>query len=481
MSLFYHYHRLIFIAMSLTAVGHLWSYDYTVCEGEVLKWPSENITTRPSSVSFPSGSAPRDALERAISDLNAAPSPFDINTQYETGISNDNGENEIWGSDSLSPPAVARTWYTCRNPLIGSPTVKINEVDVVVDTRVNWMFSQNKSSSNAYTGSARPLTNTLEHELGHLVGLNHETRYYNNMGEDWDHIHANGDQIQSYVGEDMADGMNFLYDDIIIGADVGVVHWRHTGSSGGYSTHGRTRIFDTSGNELNDVSSNGQEPRYLVDNGQTIEAEFSIETNFSGRHEGLEIGFFLSENDLITTHDEKIGETTLGAITRNDVYTRRFEIELPSDLMPETDYHVGIIVDVNDEIDEIRESNNATYIGIRTKDFDVVEFIPPPHRIFPGSIKLQDHDNLRQSEWFGFFDTKKAPWLYHYEHGYIYVKSSRQSTFDYYDSDLGWVHTNKSFYPFIYNYERKAWMYYYEGLSDPRYFFDYSTREWITI
>jgi subtilase family serine protease len=46
-------------------------------------------------------------------------------------------------------------------------------------------------------------------------------------------------------------------------------------------------------------------------------------------------------------------------------------ITLPNNLVVGNKFHVGAIVDENNKIAEVDESNNATYLGIK-----VIEFIP---------------------------------------------------------------------------------------------------------
>jgi hypothetical protein len=342
-----------------------YSYGYKTSLGNKRVWSSNTQRLRASKVTFPSNSSARNALDDAIAGLNDNPSNFDINlTHGEDGVSTLNGQNEIWGSDDDGlldgAPAVALSKFWFSNILA---------VDVVIDTDRAWTTSTNKKAMSEYGGAGRPLRNVIYHEVGHLFGLAHENDEYNVMGEDWSHLNTNGNQTTSYFGEDAADGAIFLYG-TSSGEDVSVTHWRWTGRSGEYSTHGRTRVFDNNGNRLSRTWKDS-EPYYKVDNAQEIQVEFSYENNGASKQDPVEIGFYLSDNSAITTYDQRLRGAAI-SVARNGVWTTNYTVNLPNDLQPNTDYWIGVIIDEDDSINEFDESNNATYIGLRTNNF------PPP-------------------------------------------------------------------------------------------------------
>ncbi|MBD3265621.1 hypothetical protein GF373_03040, partial [bacterium] len=355
---------LLGIISSILFIGHS-SFAYNVyrCNGnEAHNWNSNSIRVRASRTSFPSGHVYTQELQDVINHLNNNPSNFSLNLTFESGVSNGNGQNETWFSDSLDPPAVARYWYYCGdNP-------RMAEVDVIFDNRLNWTISYLKRFMDVYGGSSRPWANTAMHEFGHFFGMAHEGNEYNIMGQDWDHIDTNGSRADAYFGEDASQAAVVLYGtNNSRGEDVGVSHWRWIGSNGGYSRHGRTRVFDSSGqNRLRRVMNNG-EPHYLVDNGQNIRAEFSFE-NIGVSTQSVDVGFYLSTNDVISTADQLLNSRNFG-LTRDDVWTRKFSVTLPNNLSPNTNYWIGAIVDNTNSISEWNEGNNATYIGLRTKNF----------------------------------------------------------------------------------------------------------------
>ena len=86
------------------------------------------------------------------------------------------------------------------------------------------------------------------------------------------------------------------------------------------------------------------------------------------------------------------------------------------------------------------------------------------------------------SEWFGYFNTTLAPWLFHADHGFIFCTSNSTSASMYiHDDAMGaWWWTNESNYPYIYVFDPPAdtagtdigaaWIFYFEESKGPRTF-----------
>ena len=86
------------------------------------------------------------------------------------------------------------------------------------------------------------------------------------------------------------------------------------------------------------------------------------------------------------------------------------------------------------------------------------------------------------SEWFGFYNTDLAPWLFHAEHGFIYRDpgSTNASMFVYDDAMVAWWWTNMTIYPFLFAFDpledlggidiATEWLFYFEGSMNPRSF-----------
>ena len=202
------------------------------------------------------------------------------------------------------------------------------------------------------------------HEFGHAGGLGHTANTYSIMGSDWTHIHANGTTATAYLGEDASQGVVVLYGLWTAGPeDLGVTHWRWIGSSGGYSTHARTRILSSAGVELAKVCASCAEPVYRVSKGQVVQLELNYE-NLGKNSQTRNVGYYVSTNDTISTTDTFLGSTSM-TLSRDTVLTFRRTLTVPTTLTSGVNYWLGAIIDYNGALGELYENNNATYVGIR--------------------------------------------------------------------------------------------------------------------
>ncbi len=100
------------------------------------------------------------------------------------------------------------------------------------------------------------------------------------MGDSWRHHHTNGSIATSYFGEDASHGSRVLYGSQGSSfQDVSASHWRRTGASGEYSSHGRVRVRNSANNATLPGITIGGEPGYRVDRGTVVRPEFTIENN----------------------------------------------------------------------------------------------------------------------------------------------------------------------------------------------------------
>lgn len=316
------------------------------------KWASNNTTMQASGVSFPPGNAYTAALGTVVSRWFTNPSNFWFTQTYnDPSVGLGNGQNEVWFSAdaSLCSPAVTHyRWNAAGN---------LTEADICFHVSAGYTTSMTKSSLWTYGGSSRPFETTAMHEYGHALGLGHEADEYNIMGSDWTHLSLNGSTARSYSGEDANDGAVFLYGQFS-GEDMGIVHMKRTGASGEYSTHGMTKLYNSSGVELPFTVFNGQR-RYNVSRGQTVRVEFTYENN-GATSKSPNVGFYTSTNSTITTGDTRFHTFTLG-LGRADVLTYTRTITIPTTLTRGSTYYLGAITDWNNLIPEVTEANNAAY------------------------------------------------------------------------------------------------------------------------
>jgi hypothetical protein len=357
------------VVLSLTAAPAM-AFSVGTCFGVPMKWPTNNVTFRPSDVSFPAGYW-RGGLNRTIDLFNHNPTPFwfalssDVN-----GLGLGNGENEVWGSTDPAilggAPAIAYWWDTCIS-IFGTVIAERDESDVIFDygSPFQWTADELKSSLIMYTGTQRQLQSTGIHEFGHASGLLHVNSEYNIMGADFQHIWVNGSSANGYLGEDASDGEVFLYG--LWGVnfqDLSVAHWKYSFANGQYSWHAKTGMYNSSGTLLAGADING-EAGYKVRPGQSVRAEFTFE-NSGESTQVVNVAYYLSTNDVISTGDRLLATTSM-SLGRSDVLTYQHPLTIPRDAVRGKKYWIGAIVNYDNAVGESKTSNNATYIPVRVR------------------------------------------------------------------------------------------------------------------
>ncbi len=341
------------------------AWEIYSCNGSYITWPTPFVQMRTSGVSFPVGSSTEAAVEEAIDAWNDVPSAFTL-----THVGNDgsigvlNGQNEAWATSSeywlSGNPGGAIVWDNCDY---------IYEGDVLYDSDYSpgWTSTHTKSNTQAWETSSspskrRPIQATAIHELSHVAGFQHENDEYNALGNSWTHVHVNADLLTYYVGEDVADAAIIHYGGWFSGEDVGVVNFKYTGWSGQYSTHDFVDLYNSNGSVIWNHQDSDGDVIFRVDAGDEVQVQFSFENNGLNSQTPL-VHYVLSTNDYITTYDTFLAQRS-PTLVRNGVYTTTKRITLPTWLVSGQTYYLGAIVDPHNQISEIDEGNNATYIGI---------------------------------------------------------------------------------------------------------------------
>ncbi len=319
-----------------------------------IKWPSNNVTMHLDST-FEAGGSFTRGVETSIARWNNNPSKFRLNLAMgATNVRLSNNKNEIWfTADDIGGPAAE---YRRVDPLCR----KI-ESDIIFNNATNWTPSLNKSDIFVYgPGNGRSFQATMLHEMGHTVSLGHTANLYSIMGADFNFFTVNGSTLRPYIGEDAADGAVALYgrsSDVI--EDISVTHWRRIGDDGEYSTHGRTRLLTTANVEL--PKAGGADPVYQVNNGQTLKAEFTFE-NSGETTQSFKLDFRVSTNNYISVADTLI-ETRTWSLTRDTPSTVATTVTLPNNLESGRTYWLGVRLDTDNEINEVDELNNRSWIA----------------------------------------------------------------------------------------------------------------------
>lgn len=83
-------------------------------------------------------------------------------------------------------------------------------------------------------------------------------------------------------------------------------------------------------------------------------------------------------------------------------------------------------------------------------------------------------------DWFGWFNTNAAPWIYHQTLGWLYPYGTSADNIWFYDVDMNaFCWTSQAVFPCVYRTGRNnAWLYYDVGTSNPPWFFNFSTGQW---
>lgn len=375
------YCRTIVIAaviISVLSLNQVYAFEIGTCNSSPVTWDVEPGGIGPQFRSNSLAAAPVGAFEESLGIWNANPTAMIFHPFVQIGTEGDplgtntvvdlnNGHNEMWLMDDDEffgdDAAIANRW------LDGCGIV---EADIVYNASVNWINAETKSDTLGYgLSGARDMESATVHELGHAAGFDHVSTIYNTMGLTWRHHAVNGSDALQYVGSDVVNGLLSAYEPAgVLRTDLSVVHWRYKGTSGQYSNHEFTQLFDQNSLPLQLVDPDETEPRYIAAAGQTIQAQFTFENLGPSVKTNQQVGFYYSPDDLITTLDQKIAQTSVN-FENGAPQTIVVTFTLPADL-PQGDGYIGVVVDESDRLTEVREGNNATYLPIKVDGVDVV-------------------------------------------------------------------------------------------------------------
>lgn len=349
---------------------------------DTLRWDGTPGGYRFSSVSFPQGSKQAIQFDLARLRWNNTPGGFTFNAPIygDTDIGRKNGQNEAWFTEDYSILGATATAlnvfkYYC-------PTGEMKESDLIFrlnpdtdpddEKNVVWSYTDTKSTKTRYDDDTHDKDRGVTfgavamHELGHLLPLFHENREYNMEGDATAHLHTNDGKVRFYAGEDAGDGEAYLYGETTNSnlEDLGVSHWKYKGEDGEYSDHELTRIYEEkSDNSLGWKGFEG-EKRFRVNKGQIVRPQFTFENNGLNTQFAVEIGYYISTNDRITTSDTLIATHEFPTIGRDNVRTMAKSVTIPNNIASGQTYWLGVIIDRVGAIDEHTEWNNATRIPI---------------------------------------------------------------------------------------------------------------------
>ena len=87
----------------------------------------------------------------------------------------------------------------------------------------------------------------------------------------------------------------------------------------------------------------------------------------------------------------------------------------------------------------------------------------------------------RTSGWFGTFRIYENGWAMHQTLGWIYPPQSQAAGLWFWKEGLGWLWTDEGVYPFMHSSAKGGWLYFYGQRQGLKLFFDYETKNWMTL
>lgn len=97
---------------------------------------------------------------------------------------------------------------------------------------------------------------------------------------------------------------------------------------------------------------------------------------------------------------------------------------------------------------------------------------------YPFSFQTGQDDDWKTG-WYGEYWDGYFPWVYHREHGWVYVFGLDPSSIWFWEPDLGFTWTAEGFYPWFWSALRGDWLYYAPGSIDPRWYYSANSKSWI--
>ncbi len=358
------------------------AYTHISCYGEKLKWRSKDIPVQfyASKHSFPAGSSYSNAFEVALDRWYDNPSNgfFKKSLNYgETFVNTKNLTNEIWFSSNVNTPtSVIRNKCKANKQYIAA-------ADVIFPSNAGYILhsGNKKKQINAYDKNLDNVSfqGTTTHELGHVFGLDHESRWYNIMGNSQRFFQTNSKFANAYVGEDASHGAVALYGVLNESQwhDISVTHFKYSSAfdpengQTPYALHKFTSIYLPSHDSP--MSNNlNYEQTYNLAAGKSYKVEFTYENSGIKKLTDIDVAFYLSKDDNITTSDQliKTGKIDLARDKPATLKTGVFIHPAQS----EGKYWLGVIIDYKNKISELREDNNATYLPVFIKNFSDKDF-----------------------------------------------------------------------------------------------------------
>lgn len=137
--------------------------------------------------------------------------------------------------------------------------------------------------------------------------------------------------------------------------------------------------------------------------------------------------------------------------------------------------HGGLTTNLHSVVrhrDQLWGISTAGYVRL-----DLTPYLGPQVYIFDGAEDLDE--GWKRLAWFGAFNDTFFPWIFHADHGWLFVSGSDVNAFALFSQMHGWWWTGQSMYPNVLFFRNGLWYSYAKGSRDPRQFYEYEDGVWV--